>query len=84
MFALRNINTKGDLNMDLGSNYTVIRRDVHSEAFKGLIETGTCITSPKIWAYIVSEKLNPSMPLFENEIYYIVSENGNTYEKLMK
>lgn len=85
MYTLRTIfQTKIERNNYLGNNYEIIKKEnvlefeFHfNDLFKGDEELND---KENVFAFIITPKI--SIPLYKTSKYYIVSENGKTYQKL--
>lgn len=86
MFILRKIEKTGNVNVFLGERYKVIHRKTHYKEFNKLQKMYEKDLS--IFAYVVdTEDENDDMiiePLFKDSTYYIVWENGNTFERIVE
>jgi hypothetical protein len=86
MFVLRKIEKKGNVNVFLGERYKVIHRKTNFREFNRFQKMFE--KDLNIFAYVVNtEDENDNMiiePLFKESKYYIVWENGNTFERIVE
>lgn len=86
MFVLRKIEKTGNVNVFLGERYKVIHRKPNYREFNRIQKSYE--KDLNIFAYVVNtEDENEDMiiePLFKDYKYYIVWENGNTFERIVE
>jgi hypothetical protein len=86
MFVLRKIEKTGNVNVFLGERYKVIHRKTNFREFNRFQKMFE--KDLNIFAYVVNtEDENDNMiiePLFKESKYYIVWENGNTFERIVE
>lgn len=84
MFILRKIEDKGWVNVILGERYRIIHRREHWREFNKLQKRFG--PNLDIFAYVTSamddEEGMVIEPLYKENRYYIVLEDGNTYERI--
>jgi succinate dehydrogenase/fumarate reductase flavoprotein subunit len=85
MYTLRTIfQTEIERNNYLGNNYEIIKKENTQEfehhfydLFKGQHELND---KENVYAFIITPKI--AIPLYETSMYYIVNQNGKTYQKI--
>lgn len=86
MFVLRKIEKTGNVNVFLGDRYKVIHRKTNFREFNKFQKMYE--KDLNIYAYVVNtEDEDEEMiiePLFKDATYYIVWENGNTFERIVE
>ena len=89
MFILRKIEKTGTVNVFLGDRYKVIHRKPNYKEFNRLQKMYE--RDLNIFAYVVNtedeiDEENPITiePLYKDAKYYIVWENGNTFERIVE
>lgn len=86
MFYLRKVNkeTRMCSNSTIGENYSTIHKDLHQKEFEECLQKMDWIGKEKLKNIykFVSDSKGKLIPLNCNNEYYVVTENGNTYEKL--
>ena len=80
MYTLRVIEQDGRVsNQNLGDNYSVTHKATCKEYEKLAI---TATTNERTYAIIVGNDGKVVFPLFDNKNYFVMTENGKTFEKL--
>lgn len=86
MFVLRKIEKTGNVNVFLGELYKVIHRKTHYREFNRFQKMYE--KDLDIFAYVVNTENDEDdriiEPLFRGNNYYIVWENGNTFERIVE
>lgn len=87
MFVLRKIEKTGNVNVFLGERYKVIHRKTNYREFNRFQKMYE--KDLNIFAYVINteDEEKDSIiiePLFRDSKYYIVWENGNTFERIVE
>lgn len=86
MFVLRKIEKTGNVNVFLGERYKVIQRKTNYREFNRFQKMYE--KDLEIFAYVVNTENDDEdrivEPLFKGNNYYIVWENGNTFERIVE
>lgn len=84
MFVLRKLEAEGHINVDLGERYKVIHRKTHYKEFNKIQKMFE--KDLEIFAYVTTaDDIEEGMriePLRKGNKYYIVFQNGNTFERI--
>lgn len=85
MYTLRQIQTNGvESILSLGGYYTIVRKEHSPEKFKELQGVNVHPKEEEIFAFIDGSGGIGNYPLYYNEHYYILTENGKTLDHLFK
>lgn len=92
MYTLRTIETDGrEVNLYLGNHYTILKKcSVTKEHFNFELEKffgndtdpDKELEKQQVKAFIDTENLPNSLPIYWNKSHYIVNESGKTFQKL--
>ena len=80
MYTLRIIEKDGQVsNQNLGENYSVTHKGTCKDYEK---VAANAITNERTYAIVIGNDGKVVFPLFDNKKYFIVTENGKTFERL--
>lgn len=85
MFVLRRITSDGRINNQcIGEEYAVFKRGDSNDDFARLAERihPDYTSSEEIFAVLVAKEGMLLIPLYRKSKYYIMSDNGNTFEAI--
>lgn len=88
MYTLRTVPPNGaNENQLIGDNYSFTHRSQHPEAFKEMfrdvfteVEAKSQPRTKLVYGFVLSKGV--AHPLYNDNIYYIMSESGKTFDKL--
>ena len=82
MFTLRKVTSNGIVsNQFIGDEYSILRKSSNKEQFEKLLNQNYNFND-KIYAFIRFGGNTMTLPLYLGNRYFIVSSNGNTFEKI--
>lgn len=88
MFYLRRITKdKTAINITLGESYNWIQKDVSPEQFRNIFKDFYSDESDdpdRIDSFIISEGGRNIIPIYNTNNYYIMTENGKTFQSLIQ
>lgn len=94
IFTLRTVSKRGTVNRVIGGEYNHICRFQNYEEFQGVFkkyfeknhiadnDSSSDSHTKKCYGFLIYDGASIIHPLFKDETYFIVNENGKTFEKL--
>ena len=83
MFILRRILKDGvQINTSLGEDYVLVRRVENKDEFERAVKLWSESDTEDVYALITYDEGQKIMPLYNGGNYYIMSENGSTFDNV--